>query len=76
MSTITKKKYSVTVDPRLCKACGYCTELCKKQVLKQGDKLNAQGYFYIEAVNSGDCVGCLACVNVCPDFAIVVGSQA
>ncbi|MDR2573717.1 MAG: 4Fe-4S dicluster domain-containing protein [Desulfovibrio sp.] len=67
-----KKRFSVQVESKLCKACLYCVASCNKGVFEQGKALNPQGYEYVTAVHSGECVGCLTCIGICPDFAVTV----
>jgi NAD-dependent dihydropyrimidine dehydrogenase PreA subunit len=72
MSAAERKKYIVELDAELCKACGYCAESCKKEVFRQTKTFNAQGYLPFEAAYPENCTGCLSCLCVCPDFALVV----
>ncbi len=67
-----RKQYRVAVDPKQCKACGYCVEMCPRQVFEAGSELNAAGYEFMSASRPEQCVGCLSCVMVCPDFALSV----
>jgi len=68
----TKKRFKTEVDPALCKACGYCQSECPRKVFEQTDQTNTEGYRYMAAARSENCVGCLTCLMVCPDFAITV----
>jgi len=65
-----KAKYQIEVNANICKGCGYCKEVCNKDVFATADKFNSQGYKPNVAVHSENCVGCLRCVYICPDFAI------
>ena len=67
-----KKQFQVQVASKLCKACLYCVYSCNKDVFEQGKALNPQGYEYVAAVHPEQCVGCLTCIGICPDFAITV----
>lgn len=62
----------VRIDPALCKECGYCSEVCAPGVFERSDDFNAGGYRPFVAARPGDCVGCLRCLYICPDFAITV----
>ncbi len=61
-----KKLYIVTFFHKWCKACGLCSALCAKKIIKK-DQL---GLPYIDAMNS--CIGCRFCEIHCPDFAITI----
>lgn len=42
----------------MCKGCGYCKELCPKQVYEFGEEMNAAGYKYMAVVAMDSCIGC------------------
>lgn len=67
-----RKTYNVVVDSKQCKGCGYCAEMCPRQVYELGTELNGAGYEFMTVAQADRCVGCLACVMACPDFAISV----
>jgi 2-oxoglutarate ferredoxin oxidoreductase subunit delta len=56
----------VTVDTRLCKRCGICSEFCPTKVFT----LKADQTPVPEHVDK--CTGCRMCELRCPDFAITV----
>ena len=62
----------IVVLPEYCKSCGLCIEACPKQVLAQGEKINAKGYFPVEPVKPEACIGCGLCATMCPDIAIEI----
>lgn len=64
--------YDVKVDAALCKDCGYCKEVCALGVFERSDGFNASGYQPYEAGKAANCIGCLNCLYICPDFAITV----
>ncbi len=64
--------FDVRVDAALCKDCGYCREVCAPGVFARSDDFNASGYRPYVAVKAGQCIGCLRCLYICPDFAISV----
>lgn len=68
----TKKDMSVVINAELCKGCGYCEEQCPKKVFDTSSELNTQGYHYRVAARTQDCIGCLTCLMICPDFAVTV----
>ncbi|MGI5070480.1 4Fe-4S dicluster domain-containing protein [Treponema pectinovorum] len=56
------KKYA-RVNPKDCVACGACTKVCPKQVIKV-----IKGVF--ARVQENSCLGCGKCSKVCPASAI------
>lgn len=68
---MSKKKEHV-IDARRCKSCGLCVDACPKKVLAIGEKINGQGYNYVEMIKPDDCILCNICGLVCPDVAIGV----
>ncbi len=62
--------FQVTVYGDNCKACGYCTEVCKMNVFEPAKYFNKRGVKPIEVQKTERCVGCLKCFYVCPDFSI------
>lgn len=69
---VPKKVFDISVDQNVCKACGYCQEMCKFDVFDSSNELNTHGYRYMVAAHKERCVGCLRCFTVCPDCAITV----
>ncbi len=70
-----KKQFSVEIDASRCKACGYCAESCEKDVFVQVKEFNTQGYQPFSAALPGNCIGCLGCLSVCPEFAITIDEK-
>ncbi len=64
--------YEVQVDAALCKDCGYCKDACALGVFTRSDAFNAGGYRSYVAEKMDNCIGCLRCIYICPDFAIRV----
>ena len=64
--------YDVHVDSTLCKDCGYCKEVCGLDVFARSDDFNASGYRPYLAAKAENCIGCLRCLYICPDFAITI----
>jgi 2-oxoglutarate ferredoxin oxidoreductase subunit delta len=60
----------VTINPELCKGCGFCIEFCPSGVLAFSDTFNDKGYHTPKAVKPEACTGCDLCGAYCPDFAI------
>lgn len=76
MTGNTKKHFTVTVNSQACKGCGYCQGMCPNDVYEQGTEMNAAGYIFMTAPHQDQCIGCLSCVMVCPDFAIRVEDRS
>ena len=72
MTKKEKKQFLAEVDPVLCKACGYCAEVCTTDVFEQAEAFNVHGYQPMRAAHTDQCIGCLNCFVVCPDFAITI----
>lgn len=66
------RRFEVHVEAQLCKDCGYCRETCPSRVFARSDEFNAGGYRPAIALRAENCVGCMRCVYICPDFAIQV----
>lgn len=64
--------YDVRVDAALCKDCGYCKEVCALDVFARSEDFNASGYRPYAAARPENCIGCLRCLYICPDFAISI----
>lgn len=67
-----KGDFNVTVDFAVCKQCGYCREVCNRDVFDISDSYNPSGYRPMTAARAENCAGCLSCIMVCPDFAVNV----
>lgn len=61
-----KKLYNVIFFYNWCKACGLCSALCPKKIIKP-DPLGSP---YIDDMDT--CIGCRFCEIHCPDFAITI----
>jgi NADPH-dependent glutamate synthase beta subunit-like oxidoreductase/NAD-dependent dihydropyrimidine dehydrogenase PreA subunit len=64
--------YGVQVDAERCKDCGYCKDVCGLDVFARTDDFNKGGYRAYAAGKAENCIGCLRCIYICPDFAITV----
>lgn len=65
-------KWSVTVEKNFCKACRFCIDVCPVDVFQWSQEVNTLGWFPIEVAHEANCVGCMLCYQVCPDFVINV----
>jgi 2-oxoglutarate ferredoxin oxidoreductase subunit delta len=57
---------TVNIDTRVCKGCELCIVACPPRVLVMSDNVNELGYRYPRLL--AGCTGCLACLQICPDF--------
>ena len=64
------------VDSERCKGCGFCVDICPKNVLEITDKVNAKGHFPAFQARPEDCITCAICCNICPDVAITITETA
>ena len=62
----------IEIDRERCKGCGLCTISCPKGLIRIGEEINRQGYFYVAWNADGQCTGCAICGEICPDVAIQV----
>jgi len=58
-----------------CKGCGYCMEVCPKNVLKESNRLNKKGYILPETQNHEECIYCKKCELICPEMAITIEKE-
>jgi len=65
-------KGKIKIKERYCKGCGFCVEICPKNVLKQNNKVNDRGYIIPEVINQDDCIFCKNCELICPEIAISI----
>ncbi len=62
----------VEIDGDRCKGCGLCTISCPKELLRLGEEINRQGYFFVVWNDNEICTGCAICGEICPDVVIRV----
>ena len=67
-----EKKYYLITDETRCKGCGICIEFCPKNCLGFSDSFNEKGWRVSKMHRMKDCIKCLMCQRMCPDFAIFV----
>lgn len=67
-----RRKGTVFTNVNLCKGCGFCAEFCPKNVLRLSEGYSFRGYHYAEVENPEECVACMTCCMMCPDFAVHV----
>ena len=66
---MAKKLYHVSVQEKLCKACGICIALCPTKVFSATQEGKSQ------VTNAKACTGCLTCEFHCPDFCVEVEAK-
>jgi len=66
------KRGKVIIDRELCKGCMLCIRACPVKVLEADTELNSSGCYPSKAVNTGKCIACGNCFEVCPDICIEV----
>ena len=66
------RKFDVVVNEEVCKDCGYCREVCSREIFVQSAGFNPSGYHPCIPANTEKCIGCLRCLYICPDFAITI----
>ena len=64
--------FDVLINGLICKDCGYCREVCSLGIFEQSADFNPSGYKPAIAVHTDQCIGCLRCLYICPDFAITI----
>lgn len=60
------------INPRYCKGCLICVDLCPKHALKPSEKINEKGYILPKEGDMARCTACGVCEVMCPDFAIAI----
>ena len=70
------RAFEVVVVGNRCKECAMCINICPKDVLIRGDRLNRKGYRATKPVKPEACVGCKICEWACPDFALFIKPAA
>jgi len=69
-------KWDVLVGEDMCKACGFCLAVCPVDVFAWRTVPNRLGWFAIYTAKEENCVGCMLCYQICPDFCIDVSAKA
>lgn len=62
----------IKIDSRKCKGCELCMWVCKRDVIKMSQKMNAMSYRFAEPINKENCTGCANCAIICPDVCIKI----
>jgi 2-oxoglutarate ferredoxin oxidoreductase subunit delta len=69
-------KFNVTLARDMCKACGFCINACPTDVFAWSTRINTQSYVPVDVVHEEQCVGCMLCFQICPDFCLNVERKA
>jgi 2-oxoglutarate ferredoxin oxidoreductase subunit delta len=66
------RKGRVVIDREQCKGCYLCIRACPLKVLGKEDEPNSTGTYPAKPADSGKCIACGNCFEVCPDVCIQV----
>ncbi|MEO0072161.1 MAG: ferredoxin family protein [candidate division WOR-3 bacterium] len=62
----------IKINQQWCKGCGFCIEICPKDVYTRDSKVSSRGFQEIIIKNPEKCIECQLCEYLCPDLAITV----
>ena len=65
-------KWDVVIGEDMCKACGFCLNVCPTDVFAYRTTANRIGWFPMYVAHEENCVGCNLCYQICPDFCFQV----
>ena len=67
----SKASFTIEINERFCKGCGYCVKYCPKDVI-----ILDEGRHQVAKVkDAGACIGCLSCATICPEGAITMTKE-
>jgi len=69
-------KWDVVVSEDMCKACGFCLHICPVDVFAWRKSQNQLGWVPMYVAKEANCIGCMLCYQICPDFCIDVSPKA
>jgi len=69
-------KWDVLVSEDMCKACGFCLHICPVDVFAWRKQPNKLGWVPMYVPKEENCIGCMLCYQICPDFCIDVSPKA
>lgn len=69
-------QYAVLLSREMCKACGFCLNVCPTDVFVWDPKVNNAGWFPVAVAHEDHCIGCMLCFQLCPDFCLSVERTA
>ena len=65
----------IKIKENLCKGCGFCVEVCPKEIFKESNNLSKKGYKIPEIQNQNSCINCKKCELICPEMAIDIEKE-
>ena len=68
-------KWEVLISEEMCKACGFCLNACPVDVFAWRKGPNKLGWVPMFVETEANCIGCMICYQVCPDFCIDVSPK-
>jgi len=68
-------KWDVVLTEDMCKACSFCVSICPVDVFAWREKPNKIGWVPVWVAHEQNCVGCMLCYQICPDFCIEVAPK-
>ena len=68
----TAGKWDVVIGEDMCKARGFCMSVCPVPVFEYRTVPNKLGWFPMYVKHEENCIGCMLCYQICPDFCIDV----
>jgi 2-oxoglutarate ferredoxin oxidoreductase subunit delta len=68
-------KWDVVLSENMCKACGFCLNICPVDVFAWRDTPNQLGWFPMLVAHEENCIGCMLCFQICPDFCLDVAPK-
>ncbi len=68
-------RWDVLVGEDMCKACGFCLAVCPVDVFAWRKTANRIGWAPMYTAHEENCIGCMLCYQICPDFCIDVSPK-
>ena len=68
-------RWDVVIGEDMCKACGFCLSVCPVDVFAYRTAPNRLGWFPMYTAHEENCIGCMLCYQICPDFCIDVSPK-
>jgi 2-oxoglutarate ferredoxin oxidoreductase subunit delta len=69
-------RWTIDLAEEMCKACGFCLNICPTDVFAWRQGANRLGWVPMYVAREANCVGCMLCYQICPDFCIDVRPKA